>query len=181
MKMNKDRYSLSYSRQSTEPHGLTGREAIPRLLSMHIRNPTFAPDVADLYVFRLETTDASGAKSIRTLAFNATPTLLLSPQVNLSGKNNVQFSFTVQWETSGKVEIQSSTNLTDWRTLKTLTNVNGSLRFTDNISSRGQSFYRTRQSGSNSCKSCETRACVWKSDPGGCIGRGSRRVGVVIN
>jgi hypothetical protein len=38
-----------------------------------IRNPTFTPDVADLYVFRLYATNAAGAFCIRCLSFMATP------------------------------------------------------------------------------------------------------------
>jgi len=38
-----------------------------------VRNPTFTPDVADLYIFRLYTTNATGGVCIRTLAFTAGP------------------------------------------------------------------------------------------------------------
>jgi sugar lactone lactonase YvrE len=43
------------------------------LSAANVRNPTFTPDVADLYVFRLEATNAAGAVCIRTLAFAAAP------------------------------------------------------------------------------------------------------------
>jgi hypothetical protein len=43
------------------------------LSSTSIRNPTFTPDVADLYVFRLCATNAAGAFCIRTLDFTALP------------------------------------------------------------------------------------------------------------
>ncbi|MGA2867319.1 MAG: hypothetical protein ABSF95_22820 [Verrucomicrobiota bacterium] len=41
------------------------------LSAANVRNPTFMPDVADLYVFRLEATNAAGAICIRTLDFTA--------------------------------------------------------------------------------------------------------------
>ena len=41
------------------------------LSAANVRDPSFTPDVADLYVFRLEATNAAGAICIRTLAFTA--------------------------------------------------------------------------------------------------------------
>jgi len=43
------------------------------LSSTSIRNPTFTPDVADLYVFRLLATDAAGNQSISTVQLMGTP------------------------------------------------------------------------------------------------------------
>ncbi|MGA2867488.1 MAG: NHL repeat-containing protein [Verrucomicrobiota bacterium] len=43
------------------------------LSAANVRNPTFTPDVADLYIFRLEATNAAGAMCIRTLTFTAVP------------------------------------------------------------------------------------------------------------
>ena len=53
------------------------------LSAANVRNPTFTPDVADLYVFQLEATNAAGGICIRTLAFSAyaasaRPTILLN-------------------------------------------------------------------------------------------------------
>ena len=48
-----------------------------------IRNPTFVPDVADRYVFRLTATDATGGIAIRTLAFTATNTIAAAPRTRL--------------------------------------------------------------------------------------------------
>ena len=45
----------------------------PALSSTTIRNPTFTPDVADLYIFQLLATDASGRQSITTVQLAATP------------------------------------------------------------------------------------------------------------
>jgi sugar lactone lactonase YvrE len=43
------------------------------LSAANIRNPTFTPDVPDLYVFQLEATNAAGQVGLRTLAFRAVP------------------------------------------------------------------------------------------------------------
>jgi len=43
------------------------------LSAANVRNPTFTPDVADLYVFQLSATNAAGTICIRTLAFTALP------------------------------------------------------------------------------------------------------------
>ncbi len=43
------------------------------LSATNVRNPTFTPEVPDLFVFRLEATNAAGSICIRTLAFTAVP------------------------------------------------------------------------------------------------------------
>jgi len=43
------------------------------LSAANVRNPSFKPDVADLFIFRLQATNATGAISIRTLTFTAVP------------------------------------------------------------------------------------------------------------
>ena len=45
--------------------------SLTQLSSPTLRNPTFTPDVADLYVMRLTATNASGQIAIRTLQFAA--------------------------------------------------------------------------------------------------------------
>jgi sugar lactone lactonase YvrE len=42
------------------------------LSAANVRNPTFTPDVPDVYVFRLTASDASGAQSITTVSLTAT-------------------------------------------------------------------------------------------------------------
>jgi hypothetical protein len=49
-------------------------DSLAALSAANVRNSTFTPDVADLYVFRLEAANGAGAVcSIRTLAFTAVP------------------------------------------------------------------------------------------------------------
>jgi uncharacterized delta-60 repeat protein len=70
------------------------------LSAANVRNPTFTPDVADLYVFRLEAANAAGAICTRTLAFTA----LLAPVTTDSfnpGADSTVFAMAVQ--TDGKV------------------------------------------------------------------------------
>jgi hypothetical protein len=107
------------------------------------RNPTFTPDVADLFVFRLEATNAAGAICIRALAFTATPTPPRIVAASLVWTNG-QFSFTVQSQAGSAVEIQASTNLVDWTSLATLTNETGTLPFTDTDNTYTRRFYRVR-------------------------------------
>lgn len=49
------------------------------LSSAAIRNPTFSPDVPDLYVFRLTASDESGAQSITTVSLTATSAFAAPP------------------------------------------------------------------------------------------------------
>ncbi len=59
--------------------------SLTQLSSATLRNPTFTPDAADLYVMRLTTTNASGQIAIRTLQFTAfdpvAPTIITQPAV----------------------------------------------------------------------------------------------------
>ncbi len=59
--------------------------SLTQLSSATLRNPTFTPDVADLYVMRLTATNASGQIAIRTLQFTAfdpvAPTIITQPAV----------------------------------------------------------------------------------------------------
>jgi hypothetical protein len=114
------------------------------LSAANVRNPTFTPDVADLYVFRLEATNATGAICIGTLAFTAVPGPpgILAPSLVWT---NGQFSFTLQSQAGSAVEIQASSNLVDWSSLATLTNQTGVLPFTDTDNTFPQRFYRLLQ------------------------------------
>jgi hypothetical protein len=114
------------------------------LSAANIRNPTFTPDVADLYIFRLQATNAAGAICIRTLEFTATPgpPRILAPSVVWT---NRQFSFTLQSQAGTAVEIQASTNLVDWSSLATLTNQTGTMPFTDPDNTFTRRFYRLHQ------------------------------------
>jgi hypothetical protein len=114
------------------------------LSAANIRNPTFTPDVADLYIFRLQASNAAGAICIRTLAFTATPA---PPRILAASLvwTNGQFSFTLQSQPGSAVEIQASTNLVDWTSLATLTNETGTLPFTDPDKTFTRRFYRLNQ------------------------------------
>ena len=114
-----------------------------KLSATNVRNPTFTPDVADLYVFRLYATNAAGAICIRTLSLTA---MLQPPRLSASQmQTNDQFSFTLLSPAGSTVEIQGSTNLLSWTILATLTNVTGTLPFTDSVGTFTQRFYRALQ------------------------------------
>jgi sugar lactone lactonase YvrE len=126
-----------------EPSGSTAA-----LSAANIRNPTFVPDVADLYVFRLEATDATGAISIRTLDFTAVlppPTILLND--GGFGVRSNPFGFNINWASGMTVVVEASPSLTNptWYPLGTNTLTSGSSYFSDpqwtNYPSR---FYRIR-------------------------------------
>ncbi|MEI7732004.1 MAG: immunoglobulin domain-containing protein, partial [Verrucomicrobiota bacterium] len=99
------------------PAGLTNS-----LSSSTTRNPTFVPNVADQYIFRLRATNSLGQISIRTLSFTATngtaPAVLTPPQSALCQMGG-SASFTVsvsgtaplfyQWFKSGSA-ILNATN-----------------------------------------------------------------------
>lgn len=62
--------------------------SIATLSSTTVANPTFTPDVADLYVFRLTTSDASGARSISTVSLNATGSSICTPPATPTPTND---------------------------------------------------------------------------------------------
>jgi hypothetical protein len=89
------------------------------------RNPTFTPDVADLYVFRLEATNAAGSLCIRTLALTAfagppSPSILTPPLTHtaemgsLAGfwleVTNTLPGATYQWYFNGTNALAGTTN-----------------------------------------------------------------------
>jgi hypothetical protein len=114
------------------------------LSASNVRNPTFTPDVVDLYIFRLEATNAAGAICIRTLGFTAVPgpPSILAPSLVWT---DGQFSFTLQSQAGSVLEIQASSNLVDWTSLATLTNQTGTLPFTDTDNTFPRRFYRLSQ------------------------------------
>ena len=96
------------------------------LSAANVRNPTFTPDVADLYVFRLEATNAAGAICIRTLAFTAVsappstpPTILLND--GSFGVRSNHFGFDVSAGAGQVVVVETSTDLVNWTDLATIT------------------------------------------------------------
>jgi hypothetical protein len=58
---------------------------------------------------------------------------------------NGQFEFTLQSTQAFRFEIQASTNLVNWAYLATLTNVTGTIPFTDTPTNFKRRFYRARQ------------------------------------
>jgi hypothetical protein len=90
------------------------------LSAANVRNPTFTPDVADLYVFRLEATNAAGALCIRTLAFTAVP---VPPDILLTdgsfGVRSNHFGFNLRAAAGQVVVVETSTDLVNWTALAT--------------------------------------------------------------
>jgi streptogramin lyase len=90
------------------------------LSAANVRDPTFTPDVADLYVFRLEATNAAGALCIRTLAFTAAPgppTILLND--GSFGVRSNHFGFNLRAAAGQIVVVETSTDLVNWTALAT--------------------------------------------------------------
>ncbi|MHB8736286.1 MAG: immunoglobulin domain-containing protein, partial [Terriglobales bacterium] len=81
------------------------------LSAISIRNPTFTPDVADVYVFRLKAINAAGAMSIRTLQFTALAPVVITVQPQSQTVNlGTSVTFTVVPSGSGPLSYQWSKN-----------------------------------------------------------------------
>jgi hypothetical protein len=93
------------------------------LSAANVRNPTFTPDVADLYVFRLEATNAAGAICIRTQALTAVwpPPSILTPPLTQTAEmgslalfsveaTNTVPGATYQWYFNGSNAVAGATN-----------------------------------------------------------------------
>jgi sugar lactone lactonase YvrE len=119
--------------------------SLATLSDPNVRNPTFTPDVADLYIFQLRATNDTGALCIRTVSLTATPTP--APSIFLSSLvlSNAQFTFTIQSLAGNRVEIQTSQDLANWTSLATVTNLTGITSFTDQPVAPQPRFYRLRQ------------------------------------
>jgi hypothetical protein len=120
------------------------------LSAANVRNPTFTPDVADLYVFRLSATNAAGAICIRTLAFTAVPAPPSTrPAILLNdgsfGVRSNHFGFDVSAGTGQVVVVETSADLVNWTDLATNTAGASPLYFRDPSppNSPGR-FYRAR-------------------------------------
>jgi hypothetical protein len=87
------------------------------LSAANVRNPTFTPDMADMYVFRLDATNAAGAFCIRTLAFTAVPAILLSD--GSFGVRSNHFGFNLRAGAGQAVVVETSTDLVHWTGLAT--------------------------------------------------------------
>ena len=109
-----------------------------------VRNPTFTPDVADLYVFRLKATNAAGAICIRTLELTAVPAkvaVFASTQRLPDGS----FHLTLIGQTNRTYTIEVSSDLSFWTSWTNVTPTNASTPLTDLEAARHmQRFYRAR-------------------------------------
>jgi sugar lactone lactonase YvrE len=97
-------------------------DSVASLSAANVRNPTFTPDVADLYVFRLEAADAAGAVCIRRLAFTAgPPPSILTPPLTQTAEmgsvarlwvevTNTVPGATYQWYLNGTNALGGATN-----------------------------------------------------------------------
>jgi hypothetical protein len=108
----------------------------------NVRNPTFTPDVADLFIFRLTATNAAGAIAIRTLAFNAVP-----PPPVLQAVQLAQGTLALTWSTEAGASYQlqhnSDLNSTNWTSLGgPLTAAGPTLSATDDATNGPARFYR---------------------------------------
>jgi sugar lactone lactonase YvrE len=111
------------------------------LSSATIRNPTFTPDVADLYVFRLRATNAAGAICIRTVELAATGPLLANPTLS-NGVFSVQLPTAPRW--SYTLEFKNSPSESNWTALPPVTGDGTVKALTDPTASVPQRFYRVR-------------------------------------
>jgi hypothetical protein len=78
----------------------------------------------------------------------ATLTLVPVPARFLPGsltRTNGQFRFTLQGQVGSRLEIQATTNLVNWTSLVTLTNVTGTISFLDPATNFSRRFYRALQ------------------------------------
>jgi sugar lactone lactonase YvrE len=115
------------------------------LSAANVRNPTFTPDVADLYIFRLSATNAAGAVCIRRLAFTAAPppSILLNDG-NLGVRSN-HFGFDVSASSGQAVVVETSTDLVNWTALATNTVGASPFYFRDAAPpNSARRFYRAR-------------------------------------
>jgi hypothetical protein len=89
----------------------------------------------------LKADDGAGHVTFSTPFNVITPILLLSPQCPAGGP----FTCTVSSAQGLRLEIQASTNLSNWITLATLNNSTGTTNFTDSTPGFGKRFYRAHQ------------------------------------
>jgi hypothetical protein len=118
--------------------------SLAELSDPNVRNPTFTPDVADLYVFQLRASSDSGRLCIRTISLLATST---PPSIEASSLTLVrgQFGFAFQSPPGSSLTVQVSTDLSSWTVAATVTNLTGTTFFADPISNYERSFYRLQQ------------------------------------
>ncbi|MGD0536673.1 MAG: hypothetical protein ABSC03_03390 [Verrucomicrobiota bacterium] len=112
------------------------------LSSTTIRNPTFTPDVADLYVFQLRASNASGKISLFTVSFTAVNPPILSA-ISRTSKTCSVTLLSVSGS-SYTLEYKDSLSLTNWLTLPAVSGNGAALTLTDPAATNSQRFYRVR-------------------------------------
>jgi len=108
----------------------------------NVRNPTFTPDVADLFIFRLTATNATGAIAIRTLAFTAVP-----PPPAFQAVQLTQGTLALTWSTEAgatyQLQYNSDLTSTNWTSLGGPQTATGpALSATDCATNGPARFYR---------------------------------------
>ena len=119
--------------------------SLGELSSSSVRNPTFTPDVPDLYVFRLlATNQMTGEVSLRTLELTAVPAyvaVLTSPQPLSDGA----FQVTLIGHTNQTYTLQVSTDLCAWTDWTNVTPTSVVTSLSDPAAAHEtQRFYRAR-------------------------------------
>ena len=109
----------------------------------NVRNPTFTPDVADLFIFRLTTTNTAGAVAIRTLAFTAAPPAPVFQAVKLT-QGTLDLTWSTEAGATYQLEYLSDLNSTNWTSLGgPLTATGPTLSASDYATNGPARFYRT--------------------------------------
>jgi hypothetical protein len=108
----------------------------------NVRNPTFTPDVADLFVFRLAATNAAGDIAIRTLAFTALPPAPVFQAVTLT-QGRLDLTWSTEAGLSYQLQYNSDLNSTNWTSLGGPQTATGpTLNATDYTTNGPARFYR---------------------------------------
>jgi hypothetical protein len=108
----------------------------------NIRNPTFTPDVADLFIFRLTATNAAGAIAIRTLAFTAGPGPSVFQAVTLT-QGTLDLTWSTEAGASYQLQYSPDLNSTNWTSLGGPQTATGpTLSATDYATTGPARFYR---------------------------------------
>ena len=118
--------------------------SVAELSSATIRNPTFTPDIEDLYVFRLCATNAQGQIAIRTLPFICgPPPVPLTLKTHLLETNRLA-ALILQGPSSPQCTLLVSTNLIDWQALYSVSLANGSNELHESTQQMSRRFYQLR-------------------------------------
>jgi hypothetical protein len=104
-------------------------------------NPLFTPDVADLYVFQLRATNATGAICIRTVELTATALALTNPALR-EGTFSVSVLTAPGWTYA--LEFKDSADQSQWTPLPAVAGHGTIKELTDPTATAPQRFYRVR-------------------------------------